>query len=93
VVFQSRPVSSSPVYPAGRVGTPADPNIPPGGYQKMTDSIFDACERTMNKIEGAYSCITLINRVGDPVFTVSLSPPLHGSNPTSHETVAAARSR
>jgi hypothetical protein len=30
VVFQSRPVSPSPVYPAGRVGTPADPNIPPG---------------------------------------------------------------
>jgi hypothetical protein len=28
VVFQSRP---SPVYPAGRVGTPADPNIPRGG--------------------------------------------------------------
>lgn len=30
----------------------------------MVDSIFDACERTMNKIEGAYSCITLINQVG-----------------------------
>jgi hypothetical protein len=30
VVFQSRPVSSSPVYPAGCEGTPADPNIRPG---------------------------------------------------------------
>jgi hypothetical protein len=29
VVFQRRPVSPSPVYPAGRVGTPADPNTAP----------------------------------------------------------------
>jgi len=34
------------------------------GKNSMVDSIFDACERTMNKIEGAYSCITLINQVG-----------------------------
>jgi hypothetical protein len=25
----------SPVYPAGRVGTPADPNIPPGGVAEF----------------------------------------------------------
>ena len=31
VVFQSRSVSPSPVYPARRVGTPADPNISLGG--------------------------------------------------------------
>jgi hypothetical protein len=31
VAFQSRPVSPSPVYPAGRVAIPADPNTPPGG--------------------------------------------------------------
>jgi hypothetical protein len=31
VVFQSRAREPSPVYPAGRVSTPADPNIPPGG--------------------------------------------------------------
>jgi hypothetical protein len=36
VVFQSRPVSPYPVYPAGRVGTPADPNIPRGGEREPT---------------------------------------------------------
>ena len=30
VVFQCRPVSPSPVYPAGRVGTPADRLLPAG---------------------------------------------------------------
>jgi hypothetical protein len=30
-VFQSTAREPSPVYPAGRVGTSADPNIPPGG--------------------------------------------------------------
>jgi glutamine phosphoribosylpyrophosphate amidotransferase len=34
------------------------------GKNSMVDSIFNACERTMNKVEGAYSCITLINQVG-----------------------------
>jgi hypothetical protein len=38
VVFQRRPVSSSPVYPAGRVGTPADPNIPPGRESSWDES-------------------------------------------------------
>ena len=32
-VFQSRSVSPSPVYPAGRVGTSADPNIPGEGVE------------------------------------------------------------
>jgi hypothetical protein len=31
----------SPVYPAGRVGTPADPNIPPGreGVELVRDGL------------------------------------------------------
>ena len=30
----------SPVYPAGRVGTPADPNIPQGGGPSLTGGIY-----------------------------------------------------
>jgi hypothetical protein len=39
-VFQSRPVSPSPVYPAGCVATPADPNNSPPGEPSLVTHWF-----------------------------------------------------
>lgn len=39
-----------------------DPN------QKITDLVFDAGERTMKLLKGAYSCIALIKGVGLVAF-------------------------